>query len=139
MTRPRVLVRLLQIQRALVRHGLDDFVRATHLYRPFRFLVYLSPWTWFQRSIGVTLLFRQQVQIPRRWIVEIDRSSWQHISAALWNWIYPEYAAKNTQVPEEKKRVMRDFATQMLRELCPLADGRPGVAAGPARRSGGWY
>src|ERR1700730_573116 len=50
--RLRVLVRLLQIQRALVRHGLDDFVRATHLYRPFRFLVYLSPWTWFQRSIG---------------------------------------------------------------------------------------
>src|SRR3981189_1400334 len=52
--RLRGLVRLLQIQRALVRHGLDDFVRATHLYRPFRFLVYLSPWTWFQRSIGVT-------------------------------------------------------------------------------------
>jgi ubiquinone biosynthesis protein len=52
--RARVLARLLQIQRALVRHGLDDFVRATHLYRPFRFLVYLSPWTWFQRSVGVT-------------------------------------------------------------------------------------
>jgi len=52
--RPRVLARLLQIQRALVRHGLDDFVRATHLYRPFRFLFYLSPWTWFQRSIGTT-------------------------------------------------------------------------------------
>src|SRR6202795_46131 len=52
--RPRVLARLLQIQRALVRHGLDDFVRATHLYRPFRFLIYLSPWTWFQRSVGVT-------------------------------------------------------------------------------------
>src|ERR1700677_2008651 len=51
--RLRVLTRLLQIQRALVRHGLDDFVRATHLYRPFRFLVYLSPWTWFQRSLGV--------------------------------------------------------------------------------------
>ena len=52
--RLRVLARLLQIQRALVRHGLDDFVRATHLYRPFRFLVYLSPWTWFQRSIGTS-------------------------------------------------------------------------------------
>jgi ubiquinone biosynthesis protein len=52
--RPRVLARLLLIQRALVRHGLDDFVRATHLYRPFRFLVYLSPWTWFQRSRGIT-------------------------------------------------------------------------------------
>jgi ubiquinone biosynthesis protein len=53
-TRLRVLARLLQIQRALVRHGLDDFIRATHLYRPFRFLFYLSPWTWFQRSAGVT-------------------------------------------------------------------------------------
>src|SRR5271167_2276969 len=51
--RPRVLARLLQIQRALVRHRLDDFVRATHLYRPLRFLFYFSPWTWFQRSIGV--------------------------------------------------------------------------------------
>jgi ubiquinone biosynthesis protein len=48
--RPRVLARLLQIQRALVRHRLDDFVRATHLYRPVRYLYYLSPWTWFQRS-----------------------------------------------------------------------------------------
>jgi ubiquinone biosynthesis protein len=50
----RVAARLLVIQRALVRHGLDDFVRATHLYRPLRFLFYLSPWTWFQRSAGVT-------------------------------------------------------------------------------------
>ncbi len=52
--RLRVVRRLLQIQRALVRHGLDDFVRATHLYRPLRFLFYLSPWTWFQRSAGAT-------------------------------------------------------------------------------------
>jgi len=52
--RLRVVGRLLAIQRALVRHGLDDFVRATHLYRPFRFLVLLSPWTWFQRSTGAT-------------------------------------------------------------------------------------
>jgi len=49
----RVVGRLLHIQRALVRHGLDDFIRATHLYRPFRFLFYLSPWTWFQRSAGI--------------------------------------------------------------------------------------
>jgi len=48
----RSLARLLQIQRVLVRHGLDDLVRATHLYRPLRFLFYLSPWTWFQRRQG---------------------------------------------------------------------------------------
>ncbi|HXI48207.1 MAG TPA: 2-polyprenylphenol 6-hydroxylase, partial [Steroidobacteraceae bacterium] len=50
--RPRVLARLLQIQRALVRHRLDEFVRATHMYRPLRYLYYFSPWTWFQRRIG---------------------------------------------------------------------------------------
>jgi len=48
----KVLGRLLQIQRVLVRHGLDEFVRATHLYRPARFLFLLSPWTWFQRRRG---------------------------------------------------------------------------------------
>ncbi len=52
--RLRVAIRLLHIQRVLVKHGLANFVRATHLYRPFRFLAYLSPWTWFQRSAGVT-------------------------------------------------------------------------------------
>jgi len=46
----RVLARLLQIQRVLLKHGLDDFVRATHLYRPLRFRFYLSPGAWFERS-----------------------------------------------------------------------------------------
>lgn len=49
MIRLRVLVRLVRIQRVLVQHGLDDFVRATHLYRPLRFVFFISPWTWFQR------------------------------------------------------------------------------------------
>ncbi len=52
--RTRVLARLLKIQRALVRHRLDEFVRATHLYRPLRYLYYFSPWTWFQRGVGGT-------------------------------------------------------------------------------------
>ncbi|HQX45916.1 MAG TPA: ubiquinone biosynthesis regulatory protein kinase UbiB [Steroidobacteraceae bacterium] len=50
----RVLARLIEIQRVLVRHGLDDFVRATHLYRPLRYLVFASPWTWFQRRHGAS-------------------------------------------------------------------------------------
>ncbi len=52
--RPRVLVRLIRIQRVLVRHRLDDFVRATHLYRPLRFVYLISPWTWFQRRSSLT-------------------------------------------------------------------------------------
>jgi ubiquinone biosynthesis protein len=42
----RVVARLLQIQRVLLKYGLHDFVRATHLYAPLRFLFYLSPDTW---------------------------------------------------------------------------------------------
>jgi ubiquinone biosynthesis protein len=45
----RVLTRLLAIQGVLLKHGLDDFVGATHLYRPLRFLFYLSPGVWFER------------------------------------------------------------------------------------------
>jgi ubiquinone biosynthesis protein len=45
----RVIVRLIEIQRVLLRHGLDDYVRATHLYRPLRFLFFLSPGVWFER------------------------------------------------------------------------------------------
>ncbi len=50
----RVLARLLQIQRVLLKHGLDDFVRATHLYRPLRFLFFLSPGIWFERRRGAS-------------------------------------------------------------------------------------
>jgi ubiquinone biosynthesis protein len=50
--RLRVLSRLLQIQRVLVRHGLDEIILETHLFRPLRFFFYLSPATWFERQRG---------------------------------------------------------------------------------------
>jgi ubiquinone biosynthesis protein len=50
--KPRVVLRLLAIQRVLVRHGLDEFVRATHLYRPLRLARYASPAAWFARRHG---------------------------------------------------------------------------------------
>ena len=54
MMRPRVVGRLLTIQRVLVQHGLDDIILATHLFRPARFVFYLSPYTWFARRRGGT-------------------------------------------------------------------------------------
>src|SRR5690606_6403853 len=48
--RPRVLSRLLQIQRVLVKYGLDEIILATHLFRPLRFAFYLSPATWIHRD-----------------------------------------------------------------------------------------
>jgi ubiquinone biosynthesis protein len=39
----RTLLRLLTIQRVLVRHGLDEIITATHIFRPLRFFFYLFP------------------------------------------------------------------------------------------------
>ena len=46
----RVLLRLVRIQRTLVRHGLVSFTAGTPLYRPLQVLRLLSPWTWLQRD-----------------------------------------------------------------------------------------
>jgi ubiquinone biosynthesis protein len=49
-----VFARLVQIQRVLVRHGLDEYIDKTHLLRPLRFFFYFSPATWFERRRGGT-------------------------------------------------------------------------------------
>ena len=43
-------IRLSTISWVLLRHGLDDLILATHLFRPFRFFRILMPWTWLNRK-----------------------------------------------------------------------------------------
>lgn len=43
--------RLLRIHRVLVRHDLDEFVKAVHLIRPYRFVMRLMPWRWFIKPV----------------------------------------------------------------------------------------
>ncbi len=50
MIKPAQIFRLLYINYVLVRHGLDDIIFAIHLFRPFRFIMYLMPWNWFIRK-----------------------------------------------------------------------------------------
>ncbi|MCG5515936.1 MULTISPECIES: ubiquinone biosynthesis regulatory protein kinase UbiB [unclassified Ectothiorhodospira] len=45
---PAQLLRLVTINRVLIRHGLDEVVLAIRLFRPVRFLLYLAPWNWFR-------------------------------------------------------------------------------------------
>jgi len=52
MIRPAQIMRLVHINFVLVRHGLDEIILATHLFRPFRFLYYLAPWNWIPRDRG---------------------------------------------------------------------------------------
>ncbi len=41
---------MLRINWVLMRHGLDDIIFTTHLFRPFRFIIYIFPWNWFRRK-----------------------------------------------------------------------------------------
>ena len=50
MIRPAQIIRLVHINFVLVRHGLDEIILATHLFRPFRILYYLAPWNWLPRK-----------------------------------------------------------------------------------------
>ena len=43
MWRTKTIIRMLGIQRVLVRHGLDDVIRKTHFLRPLRFFFYMFP------------------------------------------------------------------------------------------------
>ena len=49
MMRPPQLVRLLRITRIFVKHDLDEFVSAIHLFRPYRLLLRILPWRWRRR------------------------------------------------------------------------------------------
>ncbi len=50
MIRPSHTLRLFHINQVLLRHGLDEVILATHLFRPLRFMLYLSPWYWLRRE-----------------------------------------------------------------------------------------
>lgn len=45
-------LRILAIQRVLIKYGLDEIIFATHFFRPFRFIFYILPWNWFGRTKG---------------------------------------------------------------------------------------
>lgn len=50
MIRPAEVLRLFHINRVLLRHGLDEIILATRLFRPLRFMYFLAPWNWVRRK-----------------------------------------------------------------------------------------
>lgn len=50
MLSPGQFVRMLRINWVLMKHGLDDIIFTTHLFRPFRLVIYIFPWNWFRRK-----------------------------------------------------------------------------------------
>ncbi len=62
MIRPSQLLRLLHISWILVKHGLDEIILATHLFRPVRFLRYLAPWHALTRRAPRGVRIRQALE-----------------------------------------------------------------------------
>jgi ubiquinone biosynthesis protein len=52
MIRPALALRLFHINWVLLRHGLDEIILETHLFRPLRFLMYLTPWYWLRGPLA---------------------------------------------------------------------------------------
>lgn len=50
MIHPKTLIRLIHINWVMMFHGLDEIVLKTHLFRPVRYLVYLSPHYWLKKE-----------------------------------------------------------------------------------------
>jgi ubiquinone biosynthesis protein len=48
MITPGQFFRLFAIQRTLIRHGVDEIILGTPLFKSFRFILYLLPWNWFR-------------------------------------------------------------------------------------------
>lgn len=46
---PKVLIRLIHINWVMMYHGLDEIILKTHLFRPIRFIAFLSPNFWLKK------------------------------------------------------------------------------------------
>ncbi len=63
MLHPARIFRLIHINVVLVRHGLDELILATHLLRPVRFMMYLTPWYWLRdRSLARGVRIRRALE-----------------------------------------------------------------------------
>jgi hypothetical protein len=69
-------------------------------------------------------------EVARGAIHSLDSASWTHLSAALWDWIYPDYSSPTSEVDDDTGEVMRAFAAKVLGDLVPLAENSPGLVAG---------
>jgi ubiquinone biosynthesis protein len=59
----REALRLFRINLILLRHGLDEVILANHLFRPLRWVRYISPWHWFQRDLPASYPVRVRLAL----------------------------------------------------------------------------
>lgn len=114
----RVLARMIEIQRVLLRHGLDDFVGATHLYRPLRFFFYLSPSVWFERRRKASRGVRIRLALEELGPIFVKFG--QAVSTRR-DLLPPDVAAELAKLQDR----VPPFPGKIAREIVERAYGRP--------------
>lgn len=69
----------------------------------------------------------------RNLLESLEGEVWTNLQDLLHYWIHPKSAAMGRPLPEELTGPMREFASEVLRDLRPLAAGSPGLSAGLQR------
>jgi len=135
MARHRTLGRVLTIQRILVKHGLDDFIRATHFLRPLRFLFVLFP-----RSRDSSGPLGERIRLALEELGPIFVKFGQAISTRR-DLLPPDIAVELAKlqdcVPpfpaEEAATIMSDAYGQRVEEVFKRFDAEPLAAASIAQ------
>ena len=117
MRRIRLLLRLLDIQRVLVRHGLDELISSVHLFRPLRFVFYLWPANWGRKRSSASR--GQRIREALEELGPIYVKFGQSVSTRqdlLPEDIGSELAKLQDQVPPRPFRTVRQIVEQELGE-----------------------
>lgn len=117
MIHPRNLLRLLHINRVLVKHGLDEIIFATHLFRPLRLFFYLLPWNWARRA---TLPRGVRIRLALEELGPIFVKFGQILSTRP-DLLPPDIARELAKLQDQ----VPPFAGGLAREIVELAYGRP--------------
>jgi hypothetical protein len=62
----------------------------------------------------------------------LDAASWHQLTGILWDWIHTR-SARSREEAAEKRGLMHEFATRVVRDLAPLSQGSPGLQGDFAR------
>ncbi len=132
------LWRLFHIAWVLLRNGLDEVLFATHLFRPLRFLITLSPWYWLRRPHDRP--FGERLRLSLEELGPIFVKFGQAVSTRrdlLPNEIADELAKLQDRVPpfasDKAIEVIETAFGQSVKELFDQFDAQPLASASIAQ------
>lgn len=80
-----------------------------------------------------TLRQIETIWVEAKEVIQVlDAASWHHLSKMLWDWIHQRWAGSKEEAAE-RRELMHEFASRIIRDLAPLSQGSPGLQGDFAR------